>query len=104
MNMRGCLFASRRFRTITIQWVVIVVFSLSYGSNLFAADNSGNQQPTISLDAAVNTVRNQYADGKVLKTIEENAGTGKIYVIKMITADSRVLHIRVDAKSGKIID
>ena len=82
---------------------VVLVFANIASENCRAGEADITQQPVISLDAAVNTVRNQYADGKILKTTEENTETGKIYVIKLITADSRVIHIRVDAHSGKII-
>ncbi|KXJ42069.1 MAG: hypothetical protein AXA67_00015 [Methylothermaceae bacteria B42] len=82
--------------------LLVVIFVVSV--NLLADDDASAQQPTISLDVAVNKVRGQYADGKIVKTDEEESGSGKVYVIKMITADNRVLHIRVNAQSGEIVD
>lgn len=68
------------------------------GTDAIAADNA------ITLDMAVKKVSSRYAEGRVLNTKEETNDSGKVYVIKLLTADSRVLHIRVDAVSGKIIE
>jgi uncharacterized membrane protein YkoI len=82
----------------------IICCTVLISNNLLADDGSSSEQTGISLDAAVNQVRQQYTDGTVLNTKQDASENGKIYIIKMITSDSRVLHIRVDAQSGKIIE
>ncbi len=103
MTRHAYLFSSH-IQRMMIRLLAIVLFTSVIANNLLADDANPDQPPKISLDTAVNKVRAQYADGKVLKTEEQNAGNGKIYVIKMITADSRLLHIRVDAQSGQIME
>jgi len=102
MNTRDH-FSSFHARVTKVFITVVLVFASIASENCRAGEADTTQQPVISLDAAVNTVRNQYADGKILKTTEERTEAGKVYVIKLITADSRVIHIRVDAQSGRII-
>lgn len=79
--------------------LMIIVLSVS---TVWSDESSNSNSPKLSVDEAVNMVRSQYADGKILKTTTENNGNQTIYVIKVITADSRVLHITVDAQSGQI--
>ncbi|MCH9698656.1 MAG: PepSY domain-containing protein [Gammaproteobacteria bacterium] len=71
-------------------------------NNAWSDENNNSNSPKLSVDEAVNMVRSQYADGKILKTTTENNGNQTKYVIKVITADSRVLHITVDAQSGQM--
>jgi hypothetical protein len=80
----------------------IILCTIVVGNNLMANDDQVAKQTEISLDTAVNKVRRVYAGGKVINTKVENTENGKIFVIKMISADSRVLHILVDARSGEI--
>lgn len=86
----------------TIRVIAITLCSVVLGNHLMANDDKIAQQTEISLDTAVNKVRRVYAGGKVINTKVENTENGKIFVIKMISADSRVLHILVDAHSGEI--
>lgn len=91
-------------RRVIFCLAIPVVFTFPASNNLLAEDVKATQSPSITLDAAVNDVRSRYADAKILNTSVENTGNGKVYVIKMITADSRLIHIRVDAQSGQIIE
>ncbi len=100
MNMHVCF--CKYFHKTVIKVIAITLCTLLISNNIMANDENIAKQTEISLDTAVNKVRRQYAGGKVINTKVENTESGKIFVIKMISADSRVLHILVDAHSGKI--
>ncbi len=98
--MRVCF--SKPLHNLAIRVTAIILCTVAINNSLLAGDDKVAQQSRISLDTAVKKVRRQYAGGKVLNTKVENTKQGKVFVIKMISADSRVLHIHVDAQSGKI--
>ncbi len=58
---------------------------------------------TLDIEAAAERVKERF-DGRVLggKTVTEDGRT--VYVIRVLTPDGRVRHIRVDAESGKILE
>ena len=58
---------------------------------------------TVDLEAAAERVKERF-DGRVLggKTVTEEGRT--VHVIRVLTPDGRVRHVRVDAESGKILE
>lgn len=56
----------------------------------------------LSLDEATKIVRQQ-GGNKVLATKTENVGGKQLHIIKVLTPEGRIQHIKVDATSGKII-
>ncbi|MEE9412024.1 MAG: PepSY domain-containing protein [Methylococcales bacterium] len=100
MNMQ--IRFSKTFHRVFIGSTAIILCTLVIGNNLMADDKTIAKQTEISLDTAVNKVRRHYIGGKVINTKVENTDNGKIFVIKMISVDSRVMHIIVDAHSGEI--
>ncbi len=72
--------------------LVIVLMTLNVAVAMAALD----------LEAAAAKVQKE-VEGRVLggKTVKE--GDRTIYVIRVLTSDGRVRHIRVEAQSGKIL-
>jgi uncharacterized membrane protein YkoI len=56
----------------------------------------------LSLDEAAKIVRQQ-GGNKVLATKTENVGGKQLHIIKVLTREGRIQHVKVDAASGKII-
>ncbi|MGB5586487.1 MAG: PepSY domain-containing protein [Gammaproteobacteria bacterium] len=65
--------------------------------SLRLAENDG-----ISLDQAVNKVRQRYGDITILKAESRGNNGKKFYRIKFLTDGGRVRTVKVDAQSGKI--
>jgi len=70
---------------------------------IVAAVALGAAAATLDLEAAAERVKERF-DGRVLggKTVTEEGRT--VYVIRVLTPDGRVRHIRVDAQSGEILE
>ncbi len=57
----------------------------------------------LSIDEATQKVLEQ-GGNKVLATKTENVDGKKVHVIKVLSSDGRVQHIKIDADSGEIIN
>ncbi len=70
---------------------------------ILAAIVFGAAAATLDLEAAAERVKERF-DGRVLggKTVTEDGRT--VYVIRVLTPDGRVRHIRVDAQTGEILE
>lgn len=71
-------------------------------SLLVAVPPSMAEGKPVTVDEAAKMVQKQLG-GRVLggKTVEE--GGGKFHVIRILTPDGRVQHIKVDSQTGKIV-
>lgn len=79
-------------RTINIVFLLVLCLT----SSVYAVGN------VISLDQATSKVIQQN-NGKVLGARTESLEGRVIHVIKILTKDGRIQHIKVDAKSGQIL-
>jgi len=101
-----------RFRTTLLPVALLAVFvSHAQARGLpgsQAGGSSGEERPVvvgvyrdgISLDEAVRRAEAQY-NAKVVRTDVQDEDGRKVYVLKLLSEDGRVITVRVDAATGR---
>jgi hypothetical protein len=64
-------------------------------------DGAGAQRDAISLDEAVRMAEAQY-NARVVRTEVQDEDGRKVYVLKLLSEDGRVITVRIDAATGRM--
>lgn len=78
-----------------INYFASIILALS--AALASQQTTATEQASISREQAIEVVKSQYP-GKALKVSQK----GTIYVVKLLTKDGKVKHVRVDGITGEL--
>ncbi len=88
-------------------WVMQKFAILYFISGLWGTSCLAEEAPLLALmsvDEAAKKVTEQAKGNKVLATKTEDVEGKKVHVIKVLSSDGRVQHIKIDADTGEIIN
>ena len=107
MALITSLLANRALPRALLLGLFVSLFTLSSGPAAAQGSQQGRgsnqQQAELSAAQAARLVKQRYG-GKIIKVQARNSSQGKVYRVQLLQDSGRMRNVRVDARSGAILN